>query len=351
MPLSLSKPGTFNYEGILADLAPAKEVTIATFGVDTADEALITRLRERPAGSKLTIISSVPGRFSEYYPGNAGNTARLNARKRIAKIVRALAPDKFNCRVEIWFCFENHAKIILCDQRAAYVGSANFTSASRGNYEGGYLTKDSDEIREITAYLDTLRQTSVPYHQIEGSAELVSLFEFAAAIPDLVEEFEWQVNDWHMSYGDEFTPSFNFAKFGMPTGVEQAVAKGLASAKRLEDKCRAEEARPEEESFVEASLFSDFEELHDLMEQIRDQTVRREQRDSSELLSDFIEQGPGDPDEIQASEEFQEELEDEEAEIESQAKKQTSEFVSQMKKIRSAIFGALVNHPDVDNTV
>lgn len=60
-------------------------------------------------------------------------------------------------------CPRMHAKIVLVDGEAAYVGSANLTgagigakSSQRRNFEAGVLTRDRETVGELMEYLDTL---------------------------------------------------------------------------------------------------------------------------------------------------------------------------------------------------
>jgi phosphatidylserine/phosphatidylglycerophosphate/cardiolipin synthase-like enzyme len=60
-------------------------------------------------------------------------------------------------------CPRVHSKIIVIDNRIAYVGSANFTGAGLGmknenrrNFEAGILTDDKSLVSEISEYFDTI---------------------------------------------------------------------------------------------------------------------------------------------------------------------------------------------------
>ncbi len=66
-------------------------------------------------------------------------------------------------RFERVLCPRMHAKIVIVDGEAAYVGSANLTGAGIGaksslrrNFEAGVLTRDPDTVGELMSYLDTL---------------------------------------------------------------------------------------------------------------------------------------------------------------------------------------------------
>ena len=55
------------------------------------------------------------------------------------------------------YCIRNHAKVVIIDDKIAYAGSANLTPAglgqpydSPGNFEVGFVTKDSNAIHSLT---------------------------------------------------------------------------------------------------------------------------------------------------------------------------------------------------------
>jgi phosphatidylserine/phosphatidylglycerophosphate/cardiolipin synthase-like enzyme len=58
----------------------------------------------------------------------------------------------------IYFCIRNHAKVVIVDNKVAYIGSANITKAglgqgimSPGNFEMGILTENPDIIASLNA--------------------------------------------------------------------------------------------------------------------------------------------------------------------------------------------------------
>ena len=61
-------------------------------------------------------------------------------------------PNKFS----VWLCARNHAKVVIIDDKIAYIGSANMTKAglgqpycTPGNFEVGILTKEPDIIASL----------------------------------------------------------------------------------------------------------------------------------------------------------------------------------------------------------
>lgn len=59
---------------------------------------------------------------------------------------------------KICFCIRNHAKVVIVDDKIAYIGSANITPAglgqgvlSPGNFEAGIITENSEVITSLNA--------------------------------------------------------------------------------------------------------------------------------------------------------------------------------------------------------
>lgn len=57
------------------------------------------------------------------------------------------------------FCVRNHAKVVIIDDKIAYIGSANITKAglgqgviSPGNFEVGLLTENHDVIASLESH-------------------------------------------------------------------------------------------------------------------------------------------------------------------------------------------------------
>lgn len=58
-------------------------------------------------------------------------------------------------------CIRNHAKVVIVDDKVAYIGSANATRAglgqyTPGNFEVGILTEESDMITSLKAYFSKI---------------------------------------------------------------------------------------------------------------------------------------------------------------------------------------------------
>ncbi|MEV5024801.1 phospholipase D-like domain-containing protein [Paenibacillus sp. LPE1-1-1.1] len=63
------------------------------------------------------------------------------------EMFKTLHPRNFNCKLNVYFCVLNHAKLILTDKHF-YFGSANFTESSKNNIEIGTITKTTSDLVE-----------------------------------------------------------------------------------------------------------------------------------------------------------------------------------------------------------
>lgn len=66
-------------------------------------------------------------------------------------------------RFELAICPRNHAKLVIIDNRFAYMGSANLTGAGLGaksegtrNFETGLIIEERDDIETLTDYFDDI---------------------------------------------------------------------------------------------------------------------------------------------------------------------------------------------------
>ena len=118
------------YQSILDDFKKSKFIGIMTFNISSKkDSKLLTYLKEACTnGTNATIITNIPKRFPQYF----GNKYALAAKNMIDLYKQQLNPVDYGMRLEPYFTFKNHSKIIMTDN-IIYWGSSNFSDESCEN--------------------------------------------------------------------------------------------------------------------------------------------------------------------------------------------------------------------------
>ncbi len=91
----------------------------------------------------------------------------IDFKKKVVHVRRSLyksrlSPEKIAEKAEVYFCFSNHAKIVMTNN-IAYIGSSNFSEESADNFESGFISKDAD-------FIEFLEEEIFPWI-IESSSE------------------------------------------------------------------------------------------------------------------------------------------------------------------------------------
>lgn len=157
MPLSIMSPFTFRathrqhcFQDILNLFPTARSVTIFTYNLDEHDGSILMQALQRlHRDCRLTIYHSIPSRYDSYY----NDQARYSARRRIDAYLDALSFDDLPFGSRVFFCPGLHAKLIVADS-TAYVGSANYSSASAGNIECGMIVRDKAIVDSIVTSME-----------------------------------------------------------------------------------------------------------------------------------------------------------------------------------------------------
>lgn len=100
---------------------------------------LLEELKKCDEDTEICIVSNIPGRWEKYF----GEWYKNKARKNISLYKSRLSPEKIAEKAEVYFCFSNHAKIVMTNN-IAYIGSSNFSEESADNFESGFISKDAD---------------------------------------------------------------------------------------------------------------------------------------------------------------------------------------------------------------
>lgn len=170
-----------SFKEVLASIETSNNICIATYNLSKDDEGLINLLKGLPANVKVRLVTNIPNRWSSYYYDNNKEAARKSIKGYFTK----LAVSKFKCDIAIYFNFNNHAKIILTDKHG-YIGSANFSTESKNNFEAGVLIRSAEKIKEIEAnFFNEIVENSKRY--FGGSTEILGmeLQQYAVDLQDI----------------------------------------------------------------------------------------------------------------------------------------------------------------------
>lgn len=154
--------GESAYQQVLDEFPKAEEITVVTFNISPKNSALLDSLSS--ASCKATLICNIPKRFPKYlgYTEQAIQARKDQARWQIEAYLAAMDPTRFDTVVESFFCFRNHAKVVMTES-IAFVGSANFSEESKSNWECGFLTSDPAAIAQLSAAVEQIKHDSIRY--------------------------------------------------------------------------------------------------------------------------------------------------------------------------------------------
>ena len=201
--------GEHAFRELLEKTSTAQRVVVVTWSLEQKRESYLWKaLKELPETCHLTIITSIPGRWDNYFGGQ-----KEKMKKQLGAYLDNLSPENFECASEVYFCFHNHAKALVVDD-LAYVGSANFTEASARNFEAGVLLTEKSEVDELQVFIKRIRNSSLPMLKAGAFKEarpLLNLlhwgFEIVRSIREdngfiLSDDQEWiEDPDWSPSKG------------------------------------------------------------------------------------------------------------------------------------------------------
>lgn len=159
------------YAEVIEDFKEASSIHILTYNISKDKSDLLEALKKCDEDTEICIVSNIPGRWEKYF----GESYKSRARKNISLYKNKLSPTKIAEKAEIYFCFSNHAKIIMTNN-IAYIGSSNFSEESADNFESGFISRDVE-------FIEFLEEEIFPWI-IESSSEYktdkeILLFELA----------------------------------------------------------------------------------------------------------------------------------------------------------------------------
>lgn len=161
------------YQCVLDDFKNSKFIGIMTYNISPkVDSKLLRSLKEACMnGTNAVIITNIPKRFPSYF----GTRYAIAAKDMISLYKRQLNPHDYGMRLNPYFTFHNHAKVVMTDN-IVYWGSSNFSDESTGNFECGTISTDKGLIKYLKDSLfPDVQSKSVPYYR----------YNFAEAIANL----------------------------------------------------------------------------------------------------------------------------------------------------------------------
>jgi hypothetical protein len=223
-----------NYREILPQFARAARVTIVTYSLDIKRNGdLWKALQSLPRTARLTLIASIPASAVHQARQPEGDSAR-----QIGNYYSALDPGNFPCPTRSFVSLHNHAKIVRCDDMA-YVGSANFSTASAKNFEAGCLITDEDNLARVNAFISQIRDRAIPHQRVRGSKYVQYILQFGADARWLAEEVRSIAFEEYEVYKDVWKERFTMAGFGIPDHVMETLQRLEMSWAAIVQKLRA----------------------------------------------------------------------------------------------------------------
>lgn len=161
------------YKRVLDDFQNTKFIGIMTFNISPKDDSELLKSLKNACtnGTSATIITNIPKRFKTYHNHQYANSAK----QMIDSYMQLLNPQDYEMRLNTYFNFNNHAKIVMTDN-IIYWGSSNFSDESCNNIECGTLSKDKNLIKFMKdSFFPSIQSKSIPYYK----------YNFAVAIANL----------------------------------------------------------------------------------------------------------------------------------------------------------------------
>lgn len=159
--LKISKD-ELGYQEVLDDFRNAQIIRIITYNITNSSKDILFEKLSELKGVDIQFITNIPSRFEWYATSKKGDYLRRTAQSNIEIYLDKLNPKRYD-NIVPFFNFNNHAKIIGTEN-VVYIGSQNFSVASKNNYEAGIITRDKEFIKNLyDSFFEELKQNSEPY--------------------------------------------------------------------------------------------------------------------------------------------------------------------------------------------
>jgi hypothetical protein len=169
------------FQAVVNKFYLANFINIVTYNINTYEPStfLIKELRKVDSSTPITLILNIPARREDYinkYTGKIDQAAVNSASTKIKYTLNVLEREKFG-DINVYFNFDNHAKLIMTDT-IAYIGSQNFSDASQGKFELGFLVSEPGAIIDINYRI---------FEEIKSKSILYATSEYAVLMEEITE--------------------------------------------------------------------------------------------------------------------------------------------------------------------
>lgn len=185
----------YTYQCVIDDFKNSDFIGIMTYNISPrTDSYLLNSLKDAcKNGSNAVVITNIPKRFPRYFKSDYASSAK----RMIDLYISHLNPESYGMRINPYFNFNNHAKIIVTDN-IAYWGSSNFSDESCRNRECGTISTDKNFIDYLKSYFfPEVQAESVSYYKYNFAVAIVSLDNLIPACREAHERlFEAAFEPW-----------------------------------------------------------------------------------------------------------------------------------------------------------
>ncbi len=183
------------YQCVLDDFKNAKFIGILTYNISPkSDSRLLSSLRDACLnGTNSVIVTNIPKRFQMYF----NEQYAVSAKGMIDLYIRQLNPQNYGMRLNPYFAFHNHAKIIMTEN-IVYWGSSNYSDESSRNYECGTISTDKGLIEYLKDTLfPEVQSSSIPFYRYNFAVAIANLERLIPACKAARQElFEATFEPW-----------------------------------------------------------------------------------------------------------------------------------------------------------
>ena len=170
---AVSGKDEYTYKRVIDDFQKSEFIGIMTFNISPRDNSyLISNLKNACLhGTYATVITNIPKRYPSYF----GRKYALAAKDAIAIYMKQLNPQNYGMRLNPFFTFSNHAKVVMTDN-IVYLGSSNFSDESQKNIECGTISTDKELINYLKEELfPSIQREGVPYYKYNIAVAIANI--------------------------------------------------------------------------------------------------------------------------------------------------------------------------------